>query len=50
MYKKNVFLILEQSDSHMEKRVNLSMDCKSENVTYCAICPLKKFKLGKRGN
>lgn len=51
MYKNIVFLILEQSDSQMEKSVNnLSMDCKSENVIYCAICPLKNFKLGKRGN
>lgn len=44
MYKNIVFLILEQSDSQMEKSVNLSMDCKSENVIYCAICPLKNFK------
>lgn len=50
MYKKNVFLNSWTIWFTDGKRVNLSMDCKSENVIYCAICPLKNFKLGKRGN
>lgn len=36
--------------SGMEIRANSSMNCKSENVIYCAICPTcKEFYIGQTG-